>query len=154
MLAHLSFPQNLPRLQPHIWKVYWFTQELQQWEFPYCHVYECDYRIGLDWKSDLLDAYRKNYKWLRQSHWVTDSTDHCNHNTLKVFSVFLSRRSVAAFDGGCSPSSGFLNCPRRQLPAYNGNSSQRLDRSPLTNSLSHLTELTDCPALNISPRTA
>jgi hypothetical protein len=35
---------------------------------------------------------------------------------IKVFSVFASRCSVAAFNGGRSPSSEFPNCPRLQLP--------------------------------------
>jgi hypothetical protein len=25
---------------------------------PYCHVYECDYRWGLDWWMDLLATYK------------------------------------------------------------------------------------------------
>jgi hypothetical protein len=35
----------------------------------------------------------------------------------KVFSIVTSRCLVAAFNGGRSPSSGFPNCPRLQLPA-------------------------------------
>jgi hypothetical protein len=43
---------------------------------------------------------------------------------------------VLSGNGGRSPSSGFPNCPRPQLPASNRNSSQGLNRSgPLTHSL-------------------
>jgi hypothetical protein len=46
---------------------------------------------------------------------------------------------VSASNGGRSPSSGYPNCPRPQLPASNSNSSQGLNRSsPLTNSLQSL----------------
>jgi hypothetical protein len=45
------------------------------------------------------------------------SEDHCNCSTHKALSVFTSRCLVAAFSGGRTPSSGFLNCPRPQLPA-------------------------------------
>jgi hypothetical protein len=50
--------------------------------------------------------------------------------------VFTSRCLVAAFNGERSPSSGFTNGPRPQLPASNSNSSQQLNlSSSLTNSL-------------------
>jgi hypothetical protein len=45
---------------------------------------------------------------------------------------------VATSNGGRSPSSGFPNCPRPQLPAPHSKNSQRLNRrSPPTNSLTH-----------------
>jgi hypothetical protein len=37
-----------------------------------------------------------------------------------------------ASSGGCSPSSGFLNCPRPQLPASHSNSSQQLSKTKLS----------------------
>jgi hypothetical protein len=48
--------------------------------------------------------------------------------------VFDSRCSVAASNGGRSPSSGFLIYPRHQLPGSHRNSSQRLN---LSSSLNH-----------------
>jgi hypothetical protein len=51
------------------------------------------------------------------SHSDTYSEDHCNHNIHKVFSGFTSRCFVAASNGEHSPSSGFLNHLRLQLPA-------------------------------------
>jgi hypothetical protein len=52
--------------------------------------------------------------------------------------VFTSCCSVAACNGGHSPSSGFPNYPRPQLPASHSNSSQRPNIScPLTHSLTH-----------------
>jgi hypothetical protein len=54
--------------------------------------------------------------------------------------VFTSRCLAAAFDGGRSPSSGFPNCPRPQLPTPLGNSSQQPQQ--LSNSLTH--QPTDC----------
>jgi hypothetical protein len=49
--------------------------------------------------------------------------------------VFTSRCLVAVSNGGRSPSSGFPNCPRFQLPNSHSNSSQRLRlSSPLTRS--------------------
>jgi hypothetical protein len=84
--------------------------------------------------------------------------------------VFTSRFSVTASNGGRSPSSGIPNCPMAQLPASQTNSSQRLYRSsPLTTSLTHqptlyllthqlnqlsLLSLINCPAYNVSARTA
>jgi hypothetical protein len=55
---------------------------------------------------------------------------------------FTSRCSVAAFNGGRSPQSGFANCPRAS--ASNSNGSQELNRSNhLTHSLS--INSTNCP---------
>jgi hypothetical protein len=42
---------------------------------------------------------------------------HCNYSTHKVFTVFISRCLVAAFNGGRSPSSRLPNCRRPQLSA-------------------------------------
>jgi hypothetical protein len=71
----------------------------------------------------------RTYKNLRQSHWVTRSKYHCNYSTRKVLSDFPSRCSVAASNGRRSPSSGFPNDPRSQLPASHSNNSQRLTLS-------------------------
>jgi hypothetical protein len=43
--------------------------------------------------------------------------------------VFTSRCLIADFNGRLSPSSGFSNCPRPQLPASHSNSSERLNPS-------------------------
>jgi hypothetical protein len=52
--------------------------------------------------------------------------------------VFTSRCSVVASNGGLSASSGFPNCPRPQLPASHSNSSEQLNSSGyLINSLTH-----------------
>jgi hypothetical protein len=45
---------------------------------------------------------------------------------------------VTVSNGGCSPSSGFLNCPQPQLPVSHSNNSQQLNLSGyLTNSVTH-----------------
>jgi hypothetical protein len=60
------------------------------------------------------------------------------HTHTSVYShVFTSRCLVATSNGGRSPSSGFPNCPRPQLPASHSNSSQRLNLSSPTHQLSH-----------------
>jgi hypothetical protein len=61
--------------------------------------------------------------------------------------IFTSRCLVAVSNGGCCPSSGFLNYLQPQLPASHSNSSQGLNRrSPLTNSPTNCTPLTDTQA--------
>jgi hypothetical protein len=45
------------------------------------------------------------------------SKDHCNYSIHKVFSMFSDCCLVSASNIGRSPSSGFPNCPRPQLPA-------------------------------------
>jgi hypothetical protein len=68
--------------------------------------------------------------------WYTHTSVHSH--------VFISRCSVAASNGGRSPSSGFPNCPRPQLPASHSSSSQRLNSAVLwlTQSLTNqLTQL-------------
>jgi hypothetical protein len=62
-----------------------------------------------------LVPYTRTYKYLRRSHWVTQSKNHCNYITQKVFSVFIIRRLVAAANDGRSLSSGFPKCHRAQL---------------------------------------
>jgi hypothetical protein len=62
-------------------------------------------------------------------------TIHCYTNTRVHSHVSTSRCSVAASNSGRSPSSGFPNYPRPQLPAPHSNSSQWLD---LSSSLTHL----------------
>jgi hypothetical protein len=57
-----------------------------------------------------------DFKYQRQSYWVTHTKGRCNYNTRKVFSVFTSRWLVAASNGGRSLSSGFPNWPVPQLP--------------------------------------
>jgi hypothetical protein len=59
-----------------------------------------------------------NYKQLRQSHWVTHSTVHCNYSTHKVFSVFTSCCLVTASNGGHSASFECPNSPQPQLPTF------------------------------------
>jgi hypothetical protein len=77
------------------------------------------------------------YWTLWYSAWL-HFTIHCYTNTL--VSTVISSLSLpdSGSNGGCSPSSGFANWPRPQLPASNNNSSQRLNRSsPVTHSLTH-----------------
>jgi hypothetical protein len=61
------------------------------------------------------------------------------HTHISVHShVCTSRCSAAASNSRCSPSSGFSNCPRPQLPAFHSNSSQWLNlSSSLTDWLTH-----------------
>jgi hypothetical protein len=54
---------------------------------------------------------------------------------------------VTALNGGLYPSSGFPNCPHNQLPTSNSNTSQRLNCSSLTLSLTHQSSL-QFPALH------
>jgi hypothetical protein len=91
----------------------------------YYHVLS-DYRRGLvgNWFIELL-------------HLISASKDyaptvlHTSQITIELTkfpepgTVFTSRCLVAASYGGHSPSSGFSNCPRLQLPTSNSNSSQR-----------------------------
>jgi hypothetical protein len=61
-----------------------------------------------------------------------DYTVHFTVTQTSVHShVFTSRWLVVAFNGGFSPSSRFLNCPRPQIPA-SPNSSQLNRSSSLT----------------------
>jgi hypothetical protein len=62
--------------------------------------------------------------------------------------VFNSRCSVAASNPGRSPSSGLKNYQRHQLPVSHGNSSQRLNCSSLTNSVTH--QLTNLNQLTLT----
>jgi hypothetical protein len=57
----------------------------------------------------------RNYKYLLQSQWVTQKF--AITTAQKTFSVLTSRSLVEASNGGHSPSSGFPNSPRPQLPA-------------------------------------
>jgi hypothetical protein len=90
---------------------------------------EWDYRRGLDWWLGLLDSLISI--WLH-------FTVYC-HTLASIHShVFTSRCSVAASNGGRSPSSGFTNCPRAQLPTSHSNSLQWLNcSSPLTHYLTN-----------------
>jgi hypothetical protein len=84
-------------------------------------------------------------------------TIHCYTHTSVHSHVFTSRCLVAASNSGHSPSSGFPNYPRPQLPASHSNSSQRLNPNSLTQSLTNQLSWpspTSCSAYNISTRTA
>jgi hypothetical protein len=103
----------------------------------HCHVMKCDYRRRLDLLLDLLDSYRSvttsNYNRFTNSHTLQFTTEHTRSSQLVT--VFSSRCLVAAYNKGCSPSSGFPNYPRPQLPASNSSTSQQLSpRGYLTNS--------------------
>jgi hypothetical protein len=70
-----------------------------------------------------------------------------------VHSRVFTSLMVTASNGGRSPSSGFPNCPRSQLPASNSNPWQRLYRSsPVTNSppTNSQTNSLNCTALSES----
>jgi hypothetical protein len=93
----------------------------------------------------LQNVTTNNYDSFTELHTLKITvTTYSTHN---VFLVFLSRCFVAASKGGCSHSSGFMNCPRPQLPASNSNSSQGLD---VSSSLIHQPTL--CAALHITSR--
>jgi hypothetical protein len=85
---------------------------------------------------------------------VTVTHTHTHSHTSVHSHVISSRCSVAASNSGRSPSSGFPNYPRRQLPSSHSKSSQRLNLGSLTQSLTKSTQLTNCRAYNISTRTA
>jgi hypothetical protein len=53
---------------------------------------------------------------LRYSSWLYFTIHYYTHTSVHIH-VFTSRCSVAASNGGRSPSSGFPKCPRHQLPA-------------------------------------
>jgi hypothetical protein len=86
----------------------------------YCH----DFRVTIDefWIDDRI------YWTLWYSAWLHFTIHRYTHNSIHSY-VFISRCSVAAFNGRRSPSSGFPNYPRPQLPASHSNSSQRLNLS-------------------------
>jgi hypothetical protein len=67
------------------------------------------YRCGNP-KSDL-------YKSVFMFILVNSKHFNCNYSTHKAFPVFTSRCLVADSNNGRSPSSGFPNCPRPQLPS-------------------------------------
>jgi hypothetical protein len=74
------------------------------------HMFECDYRYGTTNNCD-------------------SPTELCTLNTTvtaayKVFSVFTRLCLIFASNGGHSPSSGFLKCPRPQLPTSHNCNSQ------------------------------
>jgi hypothetical protein len=71
--------------------------------------------------------------------WVTPTKDYCNCSTHKLFCVFTSRWLIAASNGGRSPSSGFPNSPRSQLPVSQFSQLQlSTDSTDLTTSKSKL----------------
>jgi hypothetical protein len=81
----------------------------------YCHVIEwlqTGFRLVIGLIERLQNVTTNNYDSLTE---FTHSKG--NYNTQIVFSVFISRCLVAASSCGRSPSSGFPNCPRPQLPA-------------------------------------
>jgi hypothetical protein len=86
-------------------------------------------RQDLDWWSDLLDSLMQLVTALHKS---LSHTDKCSQPRSSL------RCLVAASNGRHSPSSGFPNCPRPQLPASNSNCSHRLNcNSSLTHLLTH-----------------
>jgi hypothetical protein len=92
----------------------------------YCSNFS-DYRWILDWWPGLLysliQCMTTLYSSLLHPHWCLQSQLHWHC-------------LVAASSGGHSPSFGFPNCPRPQLPASHSNSSQQLNPSSyLTHSL-------------------
>jgi hypothetical protein len=81
----------------------------------YCHVISvtiAKVRIG-NWIYLTLTEY--NYKYT--AVWVIHSKEHSNFSKYKDFSVFMTHCLVAASNSRHSPSSGFSNCPRTQLPS-------------------------------------
>jgi hypothetical protein len=71
----------------------------------------------------------RKYKWIRQSHRVTHSKNHCNYSTHEVFSFFTSRCLVAASNGVHSSFCGFPSCPRPQLLNSRNSNSQFLNHN-------------------------
>jgi hypothetical protein len=77
-----------------------------------------------------------NYNLFTNSHTLQFTRAHSE--VFSVWCVFISCCLVAASNGGRSPSSGFLNCPRLQLPTSDINSQQGVNSSsPLTHSLTN-----------------
>jgi hypothetical protein len=76
----------------------------------------------------------RNYKWLWQFLWVTDSKDHCNYITHKAFSsLAVAWERISTADAPLALVS--LTIPVLQLPVSKSNSSQRLNGGgSLTNS--------------------
>jgi hypothetical protein len=85
------------------------------------------------WSSVTIGAYwiaDRIYWTLWYSSWL-----HFTVHSYTLVSTITSSLPLlgSASNGGRSPSSGFPNCPRPQLPASHSNSSQRLNLSgPLT----------------------
>jgi hypothetical protein len=61
--------------------------------------------------------------------------------SFQCLTFFTSHCLVAAYSGGLAPCSGFLNCPRPQLPASHSNSSQLNRSSSLTHSPSDFNKI-------------
>jgi hypothetical protein len=73
-----------------------------------------------------------NYKQGLCSHFSTHVTDHIGHaRSFQSVTVFTGRCSIAASNGGRSPSSGFPKYPRHQLPASQSKSSRQLTAAVL-----------------------
>jgi hypothetical protein len=78
-------------------------------------ILSCDrVTIGTVWIGSVITwtLTERNYKWLRQFHWVIHSKVYCNYSTHKVFSAVISRCLVTTSNGRRIPSSGFPKCPR------------------------------------------
>jgi hypothetical protein len=103
--------------------------------YAYSHMYGCDYTGVFDWWPDLLDSLIQH---------VTTLYSSLLHTHIPVFTVTSSMLLLGSgFNGLRSPSSGFPNCPRAQLPASKSSSSQRLSlNSSPTKLLTH-SSLTD-----------
>jgi hypothetical protein len=99
------------------------------------------------WVLELLERETDRHREKeRDTHTRTHAHTHKYIYSLSLSSVhshvFISCCSVAASNGGRSPSSGFLNYSRPQLPDSNSSGSQQLNpSSPQTNLLT-------CPAYN------
>jgi hypothetical protein len=76
---------------------------------------EMGFWLVIGFIENLQIVTTNNYDSLTELH--NPKINHCNCSTHNVLSVFTSHCLVAAFNGRCSPASGFPNCPKPQLPA-------------------------------------
>jgi hypothetical protein len=96
----------------------------------YCHMYGVTVNVGLMIRfNGLLDTARD----YTLQFTVTRARAHTPVSTVTSSLPFL----LAASNSGCSPSSGFPNCPRPQLLASNSNSSLQMNSKQSSDSLTH-----------------
>jgi hypothetical protein len=110
--------------------IHTFPSYLSQIHFNIITCMECQYWRVSDWRLYLLHTLIQSMATFYSPLLHTPSNVDSH--------VFTSRCLVAACNFWRSPSSGFPNCPRPQLPAFHSNNSQKLDPSGyLANSLTH-----------------
>jgi hypothetical protein len=94
----------------------------------------CDMSIQLVDQSNPISDTSCHVIGVLLDSWLHVKNQSHTGQRCQFVTVSASRCLVAAFNGGSSPSSGFSNCPRTQVPNSRSNSSRRLkcSKPPLT----------------------